>query len=254
MVDQLWMWIIGKDLLVTSFPQRWQQPPLDPHNVLENIVSEIFTPGREHVADVYELATIVASNRSGAFDSRNVSSADMPFLDMFEAWIGKNMDEETTLFNRFGSLSKAASAAFQHAHESGDHSSKQEQQSQDLLDISPETVLLKEIKDIRDELEMLTLVFEQQAKILPVMKDSILQILRQDPRAGFQQHKIKKMYEESDRDIAHSLKDIGRMESQTKRIYDALTGLLDLKQKHANVLEARFARDLATQTAKVATE
>ena len=26
MVDQLWMWILGKDLIVTSFPQRWQQP------------------------------------------------------------------------------------------------------------------------------------------------------------------------------------------------------------------------------------
>ena len=39
MVDQLWMWIVGKDLVVTSFPQRWRQPREDPLNVLESTVS-----------------------------------------------------------------------------------------------------------------------------------------------------------------------------------------------------------------------
>lgn len=33
MVDQLWMWVLGKDLIVTAFPQRWQQPRNDPLNV-----------------------------------------------------------------------------------------------------------------------------------------------------------------------------------------------------------------------------
>ena len=26
MVDQLWLWILDKDLIVTAFPQRWEQP------------------------------------------------------------------------------------------------------------------------------------------------------------------------------------------------------------------------------------
>jgi hypothetical protein len=33
MVDQLWMWVLGRDLIVTAFPQRWQQPKNDPLNV-----------------------------------------------------------------------------------------------------------------------------------------------------------------------------------------------------------------------------
>ena len=26
MVDQLWLWVLEKDLIVTAFPQRWEQP------------------------------------------------------------------------------------------------------------------------------------------------------------------------------------------------------------------------------------
>lgn len=39
------------------------------------------------------------------------------------------------------------------------------------------------------------------------------------------------------------------MDKQASGIYTSLTHLLDLKQKHANAFEARFARDLAALTA-----
>lgn len=32
MVDQLWFWILSDDLIITSFPQRWNQPKEDPLN------------------------------------------------------------------------------------------------------------------------------------------------------------------------------------------------------------------------------
>ena len=46
------------------------------------------------------------------------------------------------------------------------------------------------------------------------------------------------------------LKDIDRMDKQAERIYHSITDLLDLKQKHANAFEARFARDQAAGTAR----
>ncbi|KAF8847189.1 hypothetical protein BDZ45DRAFT_755159 [Acephala macrosclerotiorum] len=38
MVDQFWMWVLGEDLVITAFPQRWQQPNDDPLNILEWII------------------------------------------------------------------------------------------------------------------------------------------------------------------------------------------------------------------------
>jgi hypothetical protein len=46
------------------------------------------------------------------------------------------------------------------------------------------------------------------------------------------------------------LKDIDRMDKQAERIYHSITDLLDLKQKHANAFEARFARDQAAGTTR----
>lgn len=55
MVDQLWMWILGNDLVLTSFPQRWQQPRNDPLNVLEGIIEDINSKTREPVQNVFEV-------------------------------------------------------------------------------------------------------------------------------------------------------------------------------------------------------
>lgn len=46
------------------------------------------------------------------------------------------------------------------------------------------------------------------------------------------------------------IKDIDRMDKQVERIYNSIRDMLDLKQKHANAFEARFARDQATSTAR----
>jgi hypothetical protein len=40
------------------------------------------------------------------------------------------------------------------------------------------------------------------------------------------------------------------MDKQAERIYKSITDMLDLKQKHANAFEARFARDQAAGTAR----
>ncbi|KAI7532186.1 hypothetical protein KC317_g19571, partial [Hortaea werneckii] len=95
MVDQLWMWILGDDLVVTSFPQRWRQPPKDPLNVLEGIMEEINSATTESVDNVYDLAILIAGRCFGTFDQSDVRSDGSRFLDMFESSIGKAMDDET---------------------------------------------------------------------------------------------------------------------------------------------------------------
>lgn len=290
MVDQLWMWVLGKDLIVTSFPQRWQQPKNDPLNVLDGIIEDINSKTREPVRSVYDLALIITGRCTGVFD-RNRMDEDYQFLDMFESSIGDATEEETKLFREFNSASAQASQWLQHhrrpnrfsrhleaegrvieyqnRHATAPHSHEhalstipiQEEKFQyddngpihaplfvdKLLDIGAETDLLAETKDIRDELNMISKVLEDQKAVLPDLEMSITDIYREEHKS---QQELKRRFREQLKTIDIHLKDIDRMDKQAERIYKSITDLLDLKQKHANAFEARFARDQAAGTAR----
>lgn len=111
-VDQLWMWVLGKDLVVTCFPQRWRQPRNDPLNVLEGIIEDINSKTREPVQNVYELTMTIAGRCFGTFDRhRKVTTTSI--FDMFESSIGAAMDGEATLFQEFSHASRQASSWLQ---------------------------------------------------------------------------------------------------------------------------------------------
>ncbi|KIW02552.1 hypothetical protein, variant [Verruconis gallopava] len=108
MVDQLWMWILGKELIVTSFPQRWDQPANeDPLNVLLGIIEDMNAKTRPPVGSVYDLAMLITGRCCGVFDRHRQGSEVYQFLDMFEIAIGQITNREARLFERF----KLASAA-----------------------------------------------------------------------------------------------------------------------------------------------
>lgn len=269
MVDQLWMWILGKDLIVTSFPQRWQQPKNDPLNVLDSIIEDINSKTRDSVTSVHDLSMIITARCSGVFDRHKLGNEDYQFLDMFEASIGSATDRETILFKEFNAASAQASA-WLHYHrrhnrfsvlQAGDDAARKNQEKKfkfddtthgtlfvdKLLDIGQETDLLAETKDIRDELNMIKKVLEDQAHVLPDLESSICEIYAESQTS---QKEVKKRFRDQLKTIEMHIKDIDRMDKQAERIYNSITDMLDLKQKHANAFEARFARDQATGTAR----
>jgi len=107
--------------------------------------------------------------------------------------------------------------------------------------------LLAETKDIRDELNMISKVLEDQRNVLPDLEVSILDIFKEEHKS---QQEVKKRCREQLKTIEMHIKDLERMDKQAERIYNSITDLLDLKQKHANAFEARFARDQAAGTAR----
>ena len=271
MVDQLWMWILGKDLIVTSFPQRWQQPKNDPLNILDNIIEDINSKTRDPVKSVYDLAMIITNRCSGVFARHRLGDEEYQFLDMFESSIGSVTDREAVLFREFSAASAQASAWLQHHRRPNRFSrvlgntSKEEHTEQKgerfkfedfmrgplfvdkLLDIGYETDLLAETKDIRDELNMIAKVLDDQCQVLPDLEAAILDIYRDESKS---QVDVKKRFKDQMKAIEMHIKDIDRMDKQAERIYYSITDMLDLKQKHANAFEARFARDQAAGTAR----
>lgn len=261
MVDQLWMWILGTNLIVTSFAQRWDQPKNDPLNVLDGIIEDINSKTREPVRSVYDLAIIITNRCSGVFDRHRMGDEEYQFLDMFEASIGVATDRETLLFNMFNSASAQASdwlknhrklSRFARDADNAKGKAFAEEDEQplfvdNLLDIGQETDLLAEAKDIRDELNMIRTVLQHQQHILDDFQEVICEIYHGQHRS---QYEVKKRFKEQQRTIDMHLKDIERMDKQAERIYSSITDLLDLKQKHANAFEARFARDQAADTTR----
>jgi ankyrin repeat protein/Mg2+ and Co2+ transporter CorA len=271
MVDQLWMWILGPSLIVTSFPQRWDQPKNDPLNVLDGIIEDINSKTREPVRSVYDLAIIITNRCSGVFDRHRMGDDEYQFLDMFESSIGIATDRESFLFNQFNRASAQASdwlkthrkpsrIARRKEKDVAKDLNKEERKKQDsdeaddeplfvdnLLDIGQETDLLAEAKDIRDELNMIRMVLHYQKNVLDDFHEVVGEIYLSQ---GQSQRDIKKRFGEQQRTIDIHLKDIDRMDKQAERIYSSITDLLDLKQKHANAFEARFARDQAAGTAR----
>ena len=89
MVDQLWLWILSDDLIITSFPQRWEQPKNDPLNVLDGIIEDMNSKTRAPVGSVYDLAILITGRCSGVFCRHRLGDGDYQFIDMFESSIGE---------------------------------------------------------------------------------------------------------------------------------------------------------------------
>jgi hypothetical protein len=121
---------------------------------------------------------------------------------------------------------------------------------ENLLDIGSETALLKEVKDIQDELHMLLLVFQHQLQVLPSMESAMREIWTQERWSTAAKRRIEKAFDDHRRTIVYPRTDVERMEKQTHRIYKSITDLLDLKQKHANAIEARYAREQTEATSR----
>lgn len=187
------------------------------------------------------------------FDRHRIDDQQFQFLDMFESSIGNVTDQEGKLFSKFKAASEEATK-WLHRNRGGSAGELEHDFSDDLLNIHQETKLLVEIKDIQDELNILMGILNSQMNVLGVFQKNIEDELLQpevnrkvmDPLIK----DIRRHFNEQSRLITVHHDDIFRMNEQSKEIYLSLTNLLDLKQKHSNALEARFAREQAHNAAK----
>ncbi|KAI1101210.1 hypothetical protein F4804DRAFT_17970 [Jackrogersella minutella] len=221
---------------------------------------------------------LITSRCSGTFDRHRLDNQDFQFLDMFESSIGLVTDRESKLFSRFNRASAQSAQWLQHhrrrrsisgptslpsfgsldAYEGG----RMDQFPDALLDIGVETSLLAEIKDIRDELSIITGLLDAQLDTLDDFETQVTEELRNSSNINGEvlpNHRravdaavaeIRKRSREQLRGLEIRLKDIDRMDHQAESLYRNLTDLLDLKQKHSNALEARFTGDQAVIAAR----
>ena len=139
------------------------------------------------------------------------------------------------MFKRFNDASVAAAKVLRNSRRRRkpqfDHSSSDDDDDNNvgkdpifvdtLLDICEETSLLAETKDIRDELNMISMVLKHQQAVLDDLSNAMFQELK-DNHNQQKYAEIRRRYREQLKLIEMHLKDVDRMDRQAEGIYTSV--------------------------------
>ncbi|KAL1621012.1 hypothetical protein SLS56_009428 [Neofusicoccum ribis] len=251
MVDQLWLWFIkGKkdgepDTIITSFPSRegaeFQQSSREVDDLQGSVLGD---DNRKSISTSMDLVSRILSVCCNAFD-RHQHVESVNFLQFFESAIGRAEEDQTRLFRRFRRRAKWLHSL----HEMNrTYSQNRSMLLKKLLDILKESKLLKEIKDILDEIKMIKSVLKDQTKVVNALQSMV------ETRAPFASTTSLADNENKFGDVLNLLNEtecsFDLMEVHAKEVEKGLEHLLDLKQKQANLWEARSSREGAEAAAR----
>ncbi|KAH8883113.1 hypothetical protein GQ53DRAFT_883648 [Thozetella sp. PMI_491] len=170
MVDQLWLWILDENTVITSFPRRWGKNKPDPSAIHKSLRVRLKSLRQGEISTAYDLALIIVDECSRVFFDRTKTNDRPPNLvDLFADAIRTVTYKQTAAFDQFLIYTYLASREYKR-----DRNADASTQNT-LLNINPEGNLLKEAKDIMDEIHIMTRVKEQQ---LAVMESLVKHIRR----------------------------------------------------------------------------
>ncbi|KAK8071235.1 hypothetical protein PG997_011438 [Apiospora hydei] len=275
MVDQLWLWILDDNTIITSFPRRWGRNKPDPSGVHKSL-RERFEARPEDIRSIQHLALMIIDQCSRVFFDRTKPLDHRPeVMDIFASAIA-HVDQLTAVaydtfwhhtgLNNLNMLPKAIGNRY--------------------LDINPEGALLKEAQDIAEELKMMKRIYNEQIKVVKDFKRYLIH--SQGRRAGQLQNLLEDLInsrnnqedadEENDDsgtpnreysrsttedadetlleaegvlDLVRSRKaEIIELEQSALHTCRQLEGFLTLKQQQASIVEAKAALQRAEESVK----
>ncbi|XP_014552214.1 hypothetical protein COCVIDRAFT_30381 [Bipolaris victoriae FI3] len=260
--DQLVSRMHAKGTLSQNFPGRLSKGQLDDipdkTDVLENVKGD-----PSQIETHYELASRIVYNcLTSCLDPGTNDATNLQFLEFYDTEIGRIADRETTLFREF-SLEVNKQRKEDEPTASTDGNEILSQYEVDIpgpriktREVAHEIELLEQIKDIQDELHALGRVIGDQKTVVNSL-DQVNSSTEPDASKEPNRPKSKppKKHSTPSKHSSKSWHSVIRYEEQVKnmtihadRTYDALSKLVDLKQKFANVQEARIARKQAEAT------
>lgn len=157
MVDQLWMWILGDDLIVTCGAKRWNARRSDP-GILTRLKDCTSDPpqGSGTGASKSKAADVAKQFMTSCFGTFDRHASGMPclqFMSMFEQSLGVIGSKDSDLLGEFSDAYRKL----------GNEPTSSEAFLDTLNNLKMETDLLTELKDIRDELHIMkTILIDQQ--------------------------------------------------------------------------------------------
>ncbi|KAM7192936.1 hypothetical protein V8F20_008606 [Naviculisporaceae sp. PSN 640] len=239
MVDQLWLWRLPDGTVITSFPDRWsrdgsqlgREDHLDRYDrtdVFKNIKRKL-----DSVRSSNDLITLVIGECLKAFSDTTRQAGTFPnVLEIYGNEIGRITDTEARLLKDFSQNVKNLT------------NTTPRKEAVDIVDPVMEMELLREIKDIVDELQTMNKIFNDQRNVLENLREVLDE--KETARDEISQRELRMLVRSRQREAT-------LMIGQAHEASQALNDLIDLKQKFSNVLEARWARNMAEETSRQGT-
>ncbi|KAL1637226.1 hypothetical protein SLS58_009413 [Diplodia intermedia] len=239
MVDQLWLWLIKSgdenkpDTIISCFPSRRGVDAKA--RQFDDIQASVLGRNTERIpiSGSVDIISRILTLCCKTLD-RHQSSESLQFLQHFESALARSEETGTELFSEFKKMTKELSSLNE---KHVDYRQKRNELHSRLSDIQKDTELLEEVKDIQDEIKMIRIVTEDQLRVLKQIKEF--------PWA--QKRRAVGYAEDCLKDTQRSLHS---MQFQARSVEKEASDLLDLKQKQANLWEARLSREGAEENAK----
>ncbi|PNP51118.1 hypothetical protein THARTR1_08180 [Trichoderma harzianum] len=265
MVDQLWMWILGEDTIITSFPRRWGRNKPDSsgvHKSLRQILGK-----RKRIRSIYHLATLIIDQCSKVFFDRTQPTDDRPeVMDLFAQAIGTVAYNTTSAYSLFWANVSLQSSSMDkeekrkpgakewlkyHLGLDPERPKGRNRESFRYLNINPEGVLLKESQDITDELNMMERIYKQQLTVVNELQKHMKSRHEKVQIAGdgvtCTSEDLGEAIDLGEK-IQNRIDEIADFQKAVTRTTEQLQALLSLKQQEASIVEARIALERADES------
>ncbi|KAF9871184.1 hypothetical protein CkaCkLH20_11353 [Colletotrichum karsti] len=150
MVDQLWMWILDKNTILTSFPQRYGEDRQNASGVHKSIRRRLEQAKSNQIRSVFDLALVILDEcANDVFNQEAAQDPKPPIIDIFSRSIGDLAHRQK--LSRDGLRELTASASLLHKSTP----QKARRIVQQLTRVNFEGLFLDDITKIVDELNIM---------------------------------------------------------------------------------------------------
>ncbi|KAL4785477.1 hypothetical protein BJX76DRAFT_324360 [Aspergillus varians] len=237
MVDQLWLWIVDQKTVVTFFPK--QEPTTvegrfyEQTNLFNSIYNELNGDLARRFETAGDLAALIVLHAVTVLFDRTLHS-DLQILRIFEETISILTELTTKSFKQFRNRGFVTQPSEYNKTPEGRLMTADERETRDresALQNRNDLSSMLELRDIVDELGTIMKLLEQQTT-------TINDMVKYFEHRGYGKRFILASLARLDEYRTH----ISEMRENAIGAQKAVENLLDLKQKQANVDEARLAR------------
>lgn len=158
MVDQLWLWILDENTIISAFPRRWGRNKPDPSAVHRAIRDHLGSIDPSQINSIYDFALIIIDECSKVFFDRTKPDLRPEMVDIYSSAISKIAEKKTEAYERFGRDVKRMNAQ--------DPLQTAEELLRKSLNIKYEWSVLMEAQNVIDQLQIMQEIFTQQITVM----------------------------------------------------------------------------------------
>lgn len=226
MVDQLWLWILDDNTLLTSFPRRWGRNKPDPSAVHRGIRDHMGKLHHQQKMSIHDLALIVIDECSKVFFDRTKPLDQRPeVVAIFGAAISEIAELKQIAYESFGR--EIGTWRLEDLLANADELIRKS------FNIRVEWSVLEEAQHIIDELQVMQEIFSQQITVMS------------DLHTALESSGVADTTLERAADLMHDMKmrraELAGLEDLQAKTREQLRELLDIKQQQAGIVEAKAA-------------